>query len=101
VYFAAPRLDPRLLKAIVRLDDSSVPIAETYRRSREAAATLDLPRPSYECVRVLMHAARWEKVRRRANRDTLIRFALQLEPVDALYRLEDPSLQVVTRRSSS
>ena len=88
MYTAAPRLDPRLLKALVRLDDRSVPVAETYRRSREQAARLDIPRPSYECVRQLIHDARRERARRRANRDTLIRVALYMESVDALNRLE-------------
>jgi hypothetical protein len=85
---SAPRLDPRLVKAIVRLDDPSVPIAESYRRSREHAADLEVPRPSYECFRQLVHEARRARRRRRANRDTLIRVALYLEPVDALTRLE-------------
>jgi hypothetical protein len=88
VYFAAPRLDPRLAKAIVRLDDASVPMAETLRRCRAIAAELDLPRPSYESVRLLLHEARREKERRQKNRDTLIGVALYLEPPDALYRLE-------------
>jgi hypothetical protein len=81
---SAPRLDDR----VVRLDDPSVPIAETYRRSREGAARLDIPRPSYECVRLLVHDARRERRRRRANRETLIRVALYLDPVDALNRRE-------------
>jgi len=85
---SAPRLDARLVRAIVRLDDSTVPIAETYRRSRKVAASLGLPRPSYEAHRLLVHDARRERARRRANRETLIRVALYLDPVDALDRLE-------------
>jgi hypothetical protein len=85
---SAPRLDSRLVKVIVHLDDAAVPIAETYRRSREHAARLGVPRPSYECFRILVHDARRAKRRRRANRDTLIRVALYLDPVDALNRLE-------------
>jgi len=88
VYASAPRLDSRLVQAIVRLDDPSAPIAESYRRSREHAARLDIPRPSYECFRLLVHDARRERRRRRANRETLIRVALYLEPADALTRLE-------------
>ena len=88
MYTAAPRLDPRLLRALVRLDDESVAIAETYRRSRDHASSLDLPRPSYECVRLLIHDARRERARHRANRATLIRVALYRESVDALDRLE-------------
>jgi hypothetical protein len=91
VYAAAPRLDSRLLRAVVRLDDPSVPIAEIYRRSREHAAQLDIPRPSYECVRLLIHDARREQARRRANRETLIRFALYLDGPEALNRLETGS----------
>ena len=37
---------------------------------------------------MLIHHARREKARRRANRDTLIRVALYQESVDALNRLE-------------
>jgi hypothetical protein len=81
---SAPRLDPRLVKAIVRLDDPSVPIAESYRRSREHAAYLQIPRPSYECFRILVHEARRARRRQRANRETLIRVALHLAPVSAL-----------------
>jgi hypothetical protein len=70
------------------LDDESVPIAETYRRSREHAAKFSLPRPSYECVRLLIHDARRERARHKANRATLIRVALYRESVDALNRLD-------------
>jgi hypothetical protein len=87
----APRLDRRLLLAIVRLDDASVPIAEIYRRSRKDAASLGLPRPSYECVRQLIHAARRERARRRANRETVIRVALYLDGPEALSKLESGS----------
>jgi hypothetical protein len=89
VYTAAPRLDPRLLRALVRLDDPEVPIAETWRRSREDAAKLDLPRPSYECVRQLVHDARRRRARRRAARDTLVSVALYTKPVSALYTLHE------------
>jgi hypothetical protein len=85
---AAPRLDPRLVKMIVRLDDESLPIAETYRRTRDHAAQMGIPRPSYECFRGLIHDARRERRRRRANRETLIRVALYLDPVHALDGIE-------------
>ena len=89
MYAAAPRLDPRLLRALVRLDDPRVPIAETWRRSREDAANLGLPRPSYECVRQLVHDARRQRTRRRAARDTLIGVAVYTKPVSALYTLHE------------
>ena len=91
MYTAAPRLDPDLLRALIRLDDPSLPIAETHRRSREHAAKLGIPRPSYECVRLLVHDARRERARRRATRDTLIRVALYQLPVDAVYRIDEMS----------
>lgn len=88
MYTAAPRLDRRLLETIVRLDDTTVPMAEVYRRTREHAAKLDLPRPSYECCRLLLHDARRERARKRANRETLIRVALYLDGPQAWNRLE-------------
>lgn len=88
MYTAAPRLDRHLLEAIVRLDDRSVPIAETYRRCRNRAAELDIPRPSYECVRILIHDARRQCARRRATRATLIDVALYRRPIDDLIHLD-------------
>jgi hypothetical protein len=55
----APRIDPRLLAALVRLERRrSGPIAETHRRLGEVADFLGLPRPSYERVRVLVNEHR-------------------------------------------
>ena len=54
----APRISQTLLEALVRLDDRSVPIAVTYRRLGEEAARRNLPRPSYERIRELVHQAR-------------------------------------------
>jgi hypothetical protein len=54
----APRISPRLLGALVRLDDPKVPIAEVNRRLGEEATQLGLPRPSYQRVRELVHASR-------------------------------------------
>jgi hypothetical protein len=88
VYTAAPRLDRRLLEVIVQLDDPSVSMAEIHRRTRKHAADLDIPRPSYECLRRLLHDVRRERRRRRANRDTLIRVALYLDGPRALNTLD-------------
>jgi hypothetical protein len=88
---SAPRLDRRTIELVVRLDDPSVPIAEVYRRSRIPAADLDLPRPSYESFRVLVHAARRERTRLKANRQALIRAALYLDGREALDRIEHGS----------
>ncbi len=52
---AAPRIRPALLRALTRLDDSSIPIAEVSRRVGAEADALGLTRPSYERVRELVH----------------------------------------------
>ena len=88
MYAIAPRLDRRLLELIVRLEGPELSIAEVHRRTREPAAQLDIPRPSYECVRLLVHDARRERARRRSNRETLIRAALYLDGPGALDTLE-------------
>lgn len=48
----------RLLDEIERLSRLRLPIAEINRRVGRAAWRMSLPRPSYERVRVLVHAAR-------------------------------------------
>ena len=54
----APRIDSRLVAALVRIDDPRRPIAETNRRLGRVAAELGLAKPSYEQVRVIVHAIR-------------------------------------------
>ena len=54
----APRISSRLIEAIVRIDDRSRPIAETYRRVGSEAERLGLTRPSYQRIRVLVHEVR-------------------------------------------
>jgi hypothetical protein len=54
----APRISRRLIEAIVRFDDRSRPIAETYRRVGAEAERLGLARPSYQRIRELVHEAR-------------------------------------------
>ena len=81
----APRISHRLLEAIVRIDDESVPIAETYRRVADHADRLRLPRPSYQRVRVLVHEAR--RLRRRRGPSTasvLFDVAVRSRPPDAV-----------------
>lgn len=64
---AAPRYDPRLVAALPRLDDPSLPIAETVRRIGALAADLSVPRPSYSHMRtyVVEHRRREAAVRAR------------------------------------
>ena len=54
----APRISPKLLDAIVRIDDRRLPIAEVNRRVGRIAWKLGLPKPSYQRVRELVNAAR-------------------------------------------
>ncbi len=54
----APRMPQRLLDEIERRANERVPIAEINRRIGRAAAEMRLYKPSYQQVRVLVHAAR-------------------------------------------
>ena len=56
-----PRIDERLVAAIARLDDPTLPIAETNRRLGVVAEGLGLIRPSYQQVRTIVHALRARK----------------------------------------
>jgi molybdopterin biosynthesis enzyme len=81
----APRISHRLLDALVRLDDPTVPIAETYRRVAAEAVRSGLPRPSYQRIRVLVHESR--RLRRRRGPTTaavLLDVALRVRAPDAV-----------------
>lgn len=58
---SGPRIDEKLVGALARLDDPTVPIAETNRRLGMVAEGLGLIRPSYQQVRVIVHELRSEK----------------------------------------
>ena len=88
----APRISPRLLEALVRLDDRSVPIAEVNRRLGDEADRLRLPRPSYQRIRVLLHAVRLIRRRERPRPstgqlllDAWLRLRSPLDVIDHLY----------------
>ena len=79
----APRISPRLVEAIVRLDDRSVPIAETCRRVGAEADRLRLTRPSYQRVRELVHESR--RIRRvPSTAAVLVDVAFRMRPPEAL-----------------
>lgn len=80
----APRIGPRLLAAIVQLDDPRRPIAETCRRVGAEANRLGLPRPSYQRVRELVHQARRLRRRGPSTTSVLIDIATRARPPDAL-----------------
>jgi hypothetical protein len=76
----APRISPKLLEAIVRLDKRTVPIAETCREVGREAERLGLPRPSYERIRELVHQAR--RIRRGPTTASVL--------VDVAFRARSP-----------
>jgi hypothetical protein len=53
-----PRIDERLVAALARLDDQTLPIAEANRRVGLVAEGLGLIRPSYQQVRIIVHELR-------------------------------------------
>jgi hypothetical protein len=87
MYSAAPRLDRRVLALIARVDDHSLPIADTYRRVREGCADLGIPRPSYERVRQHVHDVRRQNEILREKQKTLLAIALYTKPLQAYYEL--------------
>jgi hypothetical protein len=55
---SAAHIGRRLLAELDRIDDGSLSIAEVNRRLGAAAERLGATRPSYECVRRLVHDRR-------------------------------------------
>lgn len=81
----APRIPRRLLDEIERQSRRSVPIAEMNRCVGLAAARMGVCRPSYEQVRVLVHAAR--RLRRQAPTPVstvALQVAFRVKPPDAI-----------------
>ena len=85
----APRISGRLIEAIVRFDDTTRPIAETYRRVGGEAERLGLTRPSYQRIRELVHQVR--NMRPRLSVSDVVRIACS--PLkgtdDAIERLQE------------
>jgi hypothetical protein len=88
---SAPRLSLRLLEAIDRIDDPRRPIAETARRVCVEAERLGLARPSYQQIRVHVHASRQLSAPPGAA-EVLLDVALRLRPPEDLYRLSEGTL---------
>jgi hypothetical protein len=85
----APRIDPRLLAALERLDDPRIPIAETNRRIGAHATALGLKRPSYEQVRTIVHRRRNQPSGPTPPR-TLLDVSLRAKPAEAIYAHASP-----------
>jgi hypothetical protein len=79
----APRLSPRLVEAVVRLDDRRVSIAEINRRVGQEAERLGLPRPSYQRVRELVHQSRRLQRGQPTTTSVLIDVAFRVRPPEA------------------
>jgi hypothetical protein len=82
VYAAGPRVERRFLDAVAKLDDRSVPIAETYRRARELAEQMGVPRPSYERIRCHLRTTRITHEERYRARDLLFQLAYNTRRAD-------------------
>ena len=80
----APRISLQLLEALVRLDDRSVPIAEVNRRLGKEAEQLGLMRPSYQRVRVLVHASRRARRNGPTTASVLFEVAVRARPPGAV-----------------
>jgi hypothetical protein len=71
------------VQALAALDDVQVPVAETHRRLGAVADFLDLPRPNYESVRLLVRAQR--RFPQHTRRDALLDLALYTRaPTEAM-----------------
>jgi hypothetical protein len=74
---SAARLTPKLLDAIVRIDDGRLPIAEVARRVAAEAEDSGQTRPSYERIRQVVHELRPYFLVARAS-SLRFRFAVEL-----------------------
>jgi hypothetical protein len=78
----APRIPAKLVHALDRLDDRTLPIAEINRRLGAHAERLGLRRPSYERVRQLLRLLRrWR--RRPGTTQVLVDVAFRARPPTA------------------
>jgi hypothetical protein len=68
---SAPRYDARLVAAIARVDDPSLPMAETVRRLGRVAEELGVPRPSYVHMRLYVAEHREREEAARARRQAV------------------------------
>jgi hypothetical protein len=80
----APRIPPRLVHALDRLDDRRLPIAELNRRLGAEAERMGLRRPSYERVRQLLHLLRRWRRRQPTTARVLVEVAYRSRPPTAL-----------------
>lgn len=88
---SAPRIDERLVAALARLDDPTLPIAETNRRLGAVAEALGLHRPSYQQVRVIVHMLR-SRHRSPGVGEKLLELSVRIKHPNQIVELLDPKL---------
>jgi hypothetical protein len=82
---SAAHIPERLYRRIDKLDDRSVPIAETYRRLAAQAEQWGLVRPSYERIRTLVHQSRrWKQSRGPSTSTVLLDVTFRVRPPTAI-----------------
>ena len=73
----SPRLDSRLRRAAIALDDRELPAAETWRKVGLLAEALGLPRPGYDTIRVIVRGHRRHRAEIREKLDPVVADLLQ------------------------
>lgn len=82
---SAAHIPDRLYRRLDKLDDRTVPIAETYRRIATQAEEWGLARPSYERIRTLVHQSRrWKRARGPSTSTVLLDVTFRVRPPAAI-----------------
>jgi hypothetical protein len=84
---AAPRIDPRLRRVARRLGGRGARASDAHREVGNYAERLELVRPSYQQVCLLVNEGRWQAVARRATAQLVTDVYFRRRPVSDLYRL--------------
>jgi hypothetical protein len=96
---AAPIIDVRVVRFVRRFEPRSATIAEVVRAAGTYCERIGVTRPSYEQIRVLVHAARERRERRLAAAKLLVEVDLRARPpTDLRYLFDDPRRAPPIRR---
>jgi len=88
---AAPPTDIQVVRFVRRFERRATSIADVVRATGVFCERCDIPRPSYESVRVLVHDARDRRERRRAAARLVLEVDLRARPPSDLeHLLNDP-----------
>jgi hypothetical protein len=88
---SAPRTDVRVARFVRRFERRTSVIADVVRATGAYCEAIGVPRPSYEQIRLLSHATRYRRERRRAALQLLAEVDLRARPPsDLLHLLDDP-----------